>query len=135
MKQKYKILICDDDENILWIFKKALDEKGFTVHTASDAATALEKIKQNDYLLVFTDIFMEGMSGLQLLEQAKDLKGHVNIVVMTAMDTMNNTIEAMRGGAYDYISKPFDFEEIYGLLDRAVKSSKIEEPVAEVEIL
>ena len=131
MKQKHKILICDDEENILWIFKKALDEKGFIVDTAPDAAAALEKIKQNDYLLVFTDIFMEGMSGLQLLEKARDVKAHVNIVVMTAMDTMNNTIEAMRGGAYDYISKPFDFEEIYSLLDRAVKASKIEEPLAE----
>ena len=131
MKQAKKILICDDEENILWVFKKALEKKGFTVHTAPNATSALEKIKQNDYLLVFTDIFMEGMSGLQLLEKTKDLKTHVNIVVMTAMDTMNNTIEAMRGGAYDYISKPFDFEEIYSLLDRAVNSSKIDEPLEE----
>jgi two-component system nitrogen regulation response regulator GlnG len=125
------ILICDDEENILWVFKKALEKKGFNVDTVSNANSALEKIKLNEYLLVFTDIFMEGMSGLQLLEEVKKLQTHVNIVVMTAMDTMNNTIEAMRGGAYDYISKPFDFEEIYKLLDRAVKSSEIEAPLEE----
>jgi len=129
MTQVKKILICDDEENILWVFKKALEKKGFAVDTVSNAKSALEQIKQNEYLLVFTDIFMEGMNGLELLEEIKKLQTHVNIVVMTAMDTMNNTIEAMRGGAYDYISKPFDFEEIYKLLDRAVKSSEIEVPL------
>ncbi|MGV7220588.1 MAG: sigma-54-dependent transcriptional regulator [Nitrospinales bacterium] len=131
MSQLQKILICDDEENILWVFKKALEKKGFAVDTVSNAMSALEQIKQNEYLLVFTDIFMEGMSGLELLDEVKKLQTHVNIVVMTAMDTMNNTIEAMRGGAYDYISKPFDFEEIYKLLDRAVKSSEIEAPLIE----
>lgn len=132
MEAKQKILVCDDEENILWVFKKALEKRNFLVHTAGSGSEALEKIRKNDYLLAFTDIFMEGMSGLELLEKVKELNiPPVRIVVMTAMNTMNNTIEAMRCGAYDYISKPFDFDEIYRLIDKAVKASQIPAPIEE----
>lgn len=131
MESNKKILVCDDEENILWVFRKALEEKEFLVHTVTTGPEALEKIRENDYLLVFTDIFMEGMSGLELLEKVHETKPAVHVVVMTAMDTMNNTIEAMRCGAYDYISKPFDFNEIYSLIDRVVESGKIEAPEEE----
>ncbi|MCH6581292.1 MAG: sigma-54-dependent Fis family transcriptional regulator [Nitrospinae bacterium] len=126
------ILIVDDEESIRWVFAQALEEKPFTVHTAASAEEALEKIKEHSYLLVFTDIFMPGMSGMELLDQIKDQQPQSHVVVMTAQDTMNNTILAMRKGAYDYISKPFDFGEIYGLIDKVVASSQVvppEEPV------
>jgi len=111
MDQNPKILIVDDEENIRWVFKKALGKKDFLVDTAANGEDALTKIQSNDYLIVFTDIFMEGMTGLELLSRVKDTNPNIKIVVMTAQDTMNNTIEAMRLGAYDYISKPFDFDE------------------------
>ena len=126
------ILIVDNEESIRWVFAQALEEKPFTVHTAASAEEALEKIKEHSYLLVFTDIFMPGMSGMELLDQIKDQQPQSRVVVMTAQDTMNNTILAMRKGAYDYISKPFDFGEIYGLIDKVVASSQVvppEEPV------
>ncbi len=122
------ILIVDDEENIRWVFAQALEEKPFTVHTAASAEEALEKIRDNPYLLVFTDIFMPGMSGMELLDQIKIQQPQSHVVVMTAQDTMNNTILAMRKGAYDYISKPFDFEEIYGLIDKVVETSKMAPP-------
>ena len=126
MKKQTLILVVDDEENIRWLFKKALEKKGCQVHTAQNAEEALEKIATEDYLLVFTDIFMQGMSGLELLTQAKKLQPQLKIVVMTAQDTMNNTIEAMRQGAHDYITKPFDFEEIYSLLDKTLAQQKVE---------
>ena len=115
MTQPHKILVVDDEKNIRWIFKKALEKKQFVVHTATSGEEALSKIQSNHYLMVFSDIFMEGMDGLELLEHAKSADADLKIVMMTAQDTMNNTIEAMRKGAYDYISKPFDFEEVYTL--------------------
>ena len=118
MNDTKKILIVDDEENIRRIFKKALEKKNYTVHTAPNAEDALQKIKNQKYSLIFSDIFMDGMSGLALLKEVKKISPKVKVVVMTAQDTMNNTIEAMRIGAYDYISKPFDFEVIYTLVAR-----------------
>jgi two-component system nitrogen regulation response regulator GlnG len=122
MEETKKILVVDDEENIRWVFKQALEKKHFTVHTADGAEAAIDKIKANDYLLVFSDIFMGGMSGLDLLDKIREIRSGLKVVVMTAQDTMNNTIEAMRRGAYDYISKPFDFDEIYRLVDKAVEN-------------
>lgn len=123
-----KILIVDDEENIRWVFKKAFGKKNFLVDTATSGEEALLKIRDNDYLTVFTDIFMEGMTGLELLKQVKSAKPELKIVVMTAEDTMNNTIEAMRLGAYDYISKPFDFDEVFALVDKALAARKVSAP-------
>lgn len=137
MSASHKILVVDDEESILWLFKKALEKRDLTVHTAETAQQALEKIERHQYLLVFTDIFMEGMSGLDLLTHLKSKKPSPPVVVMTAQDTMNNTIEAMRQGAFDYVSKPFDLEDIYDLVDRVVEASSMqppkEEPVPPVE--
>jgi two-component system nitrogen regulation response regulator GlnG len=122
MSGKKKVLVVDDEENIRWIFKKALEKKGFEVHAVVSGEEALDKISTTDYLLVFSDIFLGGMDGIVLLEKVNAIKPNQRVVVMTAQDTMNNAIEAMRKGALDYISKPFDFEEIYSLLDKAVQS-------------
>lgn len=128
MNATEKILIVDDEESIRWVFKKAFGKKNFLVDTVASGEEALSKIRANDYLIVFTDIFMEGMTGLELLEQIKNTKPDVKVVVMTAQDTMNNTIEAMRFGAYDYISKPFDFDEIFALVDKALGAREFEAP-------
>ncbi len=122
MSTNQKILILDDEENVRWVLKKALEKKRFSVDSAATAEEALKKIESNRYLLVFSDIFLDGMSGLEFLEQAKCLDPDLKVVVMTAQNTMNNTIEAMRKGAFDYISKPFSLEDIYDLAGRAVKS-------------
>ena len=128
MSTEPKILIVDDEEKIRWVLKKALEKKRFFVHTAESAEQALEKIRTHRYLIVFSDIFMEGMSGLELLEKAREIDPALKIAVMTAQDTMNNTIEAMRMGAYDYISKPFDLEEVYALVAKVQASRKVEAP-------
>lgn len=131
MTTENKILIVDDEENIRWVFAQALEEKPLTVHTSASAEEALEKMAEHDYLLVFTDIFMPGMGGMDLLDHIKSQQPHTHVVVMTAQDTMNNTILAMRKGAYDYISKPFDFNEIYELIDKVTASSQVTPPKEE----
>ncbi|MBT6661801.1 MAG: response regulator, partial [Nitrospina sp.] len=123
-----KILIVDDEENIRLLFKKALGKKNYTVHIAHNAEDALQKIKKNKYLLIFSDIFMGGESGLTLIKKVKKIDLQSKIVIMTAQDTMNNTIEAMQSGAYDYISKPFDFDNVYNLVDRVEANREIPIP-------
>ncbi len=134
MTTENKILIVDDEENIRWVFAQALEEKPLTVHTAASAEEALEKMAHHNYLLVFTDIFMPGMGGLDLLDHIKSQQPQTHVIVMTAQDTMNNTILAMRKGAYDYISKPFDFNEIYGLIDKVTASSQVTPPLEKLSI-
>jgi len=128
-KQK-KILVVDDEQNILWVLKKGLEKKNYLVHTASSGEEALEKLASNSYLMMFSDIFMEELNGLQLLEKTRRISPDLKIVMMTAQDTMNNTIEAMRLGAYDYITKPFDFDEVYRLIDQAETAQSISEPAS-----
>jgi two-component system nitrogen regulation response regulator GlnG len=134
MNKSHKILIVDDEESIRRIFTKALERKNYLVHTASNAEDALLKINKHEYLLVFSDIFMGEMSGLDLLKKTKGIIPKIKLVIMTAQDTMNNTIEAMKIGAYDYISKPFDFETIYALVDRAQLSIESQAPRTHKEI-
>ena len=116
-----KILIVDDEENIRRIIKKALEKKNYVVHTAPNAEDALRKIKNQDYFLVFSDIFMDGMSGLDLLQEVKKDSPQLKIVVMTAQYTMNNTIEAMKAGAFEFVTKPFDILQIEELVRQALK--------------
>ncbi len=134
MNNTKKILIVDDEENIRRIFKKGLEKRNYTVHTAPNGENALQKIKSQKYFLVFSDIFMDGMSGLTLLKEVKRINPQAKVVVMTAQDTMSNTIEAMQIGAYDYISKPFDFEVIYNLVAR-VESSRETQVLSQPEIM
>ena len=135
MNSTKKILIVDDEENIRRLFKKALERRNYIVHTTPNAEDAIHKIKNHEYFLVFSDIFMDGISGLDLLKEAGEVAPQVKIVIMTAQDTMNNTIEAMQMGAYDYISKPFDFDAIYTLLDRAESSRGIQVPSKSEEVM
>ena len=91
-----KILIVDDEKNILWVLKKGLEKNNYLVDTATSGEKALEQLQKNKYLMMFSDIFMEGISGLELLEQSQKICPELKIVIMTAQDSMNNTIEAMR---------------------------------------
>ena len=124
-----KILIVDDEQNILWVLKKGLEKKNYLVHTASSGEEALKQLAANQYLMMFSDIFMGESNGLQLLEQARKISPDLKVVMMTAQDTMNNTIEAMRLGAYDYITKPFDFDEIFRLINKAETARSFSAPV------
>ena len=130
VEKQNKLLIVDDEQNIIWVLKKGLEKKNYLVHTASSGEEALKQLNANQYLMMFSDIFMGEMNGLQLLEHARKISPDLKVVMMTAQDTMNNTIEAMRLEAYDYITKPFDFDEVYRLIDQAETAQSISEPAS-----
>ncbi|MBC8286052.1 MAG: sigma-54-dependent Fis family transcriptional regulator [Nitrospinae bacterium] len=127
-----KILIVDDEQNIIWVLKKGLEKKNYLVHTAASGEEALKKLAANQYLMMFSDIFMGETDGLQLLEQTRQLSPDLKVVMMTAQDTMNNTIEAMRLGAYDYITKPFDFDEVFRLIDKVEIAQSVSAPASDL---
>lgn len=125
---QHKILIVDDEESILWILKKGLGKNNYLVDTATSGEKALDLLQKNDYLMMFSDIFMEGISGLELMEQSQQIRPELKIVLMTAQDSMNNTIEAIRLGAYDYLAKPFDFDDVYKLIGKAITAKSFSPP-------
>ena len=122
MTNNFKVLIVDDDESIRWVFDKGLKKKGYRADLAKNGREAIKKIeRQDNYSIVFLDIFMPDMNGLDVLKKIKQVRPSLFIVIMTAQGTMKNTIQAMQHGAYDYITKPFDLEEIYMLLEKVSK--------------
>ncbi len=119
------ILVVDDEEKIRRILRLMLELKGHRVDVAPNGETALQMVKENCYDLVIADIRMEGMSGLELLEEIKKLSPPVPVVFITAYATVESAVEAMRAGAVDYIPKPFEEERIHLTIERALGISRL----------
>ena len=128
-----KILIADDEKSIRIVLRKYLTSQGHEVVEASDGREALSILKSGDVDLAFVDIKMPGRTGIEILDEVKD----VPIVIVTAYGTMDFTISAMEKGAVDYITKPFSFEDIEKVLKKVLSSStqEIEEKPMEDEII
>ena len=120
-----RILVADDEESMRWVLSKALRKKGFTVDLAVDGDKALELIRENNYDLAIFDIKMPGISGLDLLDRVRELKSEVLIVIMTAEASMKNAVEAMKRGAYDYITKPFDLDVIDAIVEKVNRAREM----------
>lgn len=123
--QLNKIIVADDEESMRWVLSKALKRKGFTVDLAKDGEEALALIKANSYDLAILDIKMPGLSGLELLGKVKEMKNDLLVVIMTAEASMKNAIEAMKQGAYDYITKPFDLDVIDAIIEKIDKAREM----------
>jgi NtrC-family two-component system response regulator AlgB len=116
------ILIVDDDRNIRRMLATALDSAGYTVTEAASAAQALARLSaQPPPALVITDVRMEQMDGIRLLEQIKQTRPAIPVIIMTAYATIPAAVEAMRLGAYDYLPKPFSAQQIRQTVARALE--------------
>lgn len=120
-----RILVADDEESMRWVLSKALKRKGFEVDLAPDGRQALELIKDNCYDLAILDIKMPGINGLDLLDKVRELKNDLLVVIMTAEASMKNAVEAMKRGAYDYITKPFDLDVIDAIIEKVIRARDI----------
>ena len=120
-----RILVADDEESMRWVLSKALKRKGFEVDLAPDGRQALELVKDNCYDLAILDIKMPGINGLDLLDKIRELKSDLLVVIMTAEASMKNAVEAMKRGAYDYITKPFDLDVIDAIIEKVTRARDI----------
>ncbi|SHJ78722.1 sigma-54-dependent transcriptional regulator [Paramaledivibacter caminithermalis] len=107
-----KILIVDDEKNMIWALKRAFKNEEFKIITASNGIEAIEMVKVNTPDLVLLDLKMPKLNGLEALKEIKNIDSKISVIMMTAHGTMESAIEAMKNGAIDYISKPFDIEEL-----------------------
>jgi len=108
-----RVLVVDDEKKMTVILKGALEEEGHTVDTALSGKEALAKLKSGPpYHFVLTDLKMSAVDGLEVLRQTKTVSPETEVVLMTAYADAKTAVEAMKGGAYDYIVKPFELDEI-----------------------
>lgn len=115
-----RILFVDDEESMCEMMKIVLEKDGHVVDTAADGLAGFDLFRENDYDLVIQDLKMPGMNGIELLRNFKAHNERVPVVILTAFSTWDAAVEAMRLGAYDYLKKPFDNEEVRALVQRAL---------------
>jgi len=127
-----RILVVDDDENLRWVLQTQLEDMGYQASTATDGLEALEAIGQSPPSLVLTDLKMPGLSGMDLLDRIRKEYPEVPVVIVTAFGTIQSAVHAMRAGAYDYLTKPIDFEELGLVVERVLEHFRL---VAEVRSL
>lgn len=115
-----KILIIDDEPNILSVLYALLSES-YECRTATSAAEALEYLRRESFDLVLSDIMMPGMSGLELLDEISRLSRYTVVVLISGNLNIQSAIEAMRRGAFDYVTKPFNLSEVETAVQRALR--------------
>jgi two-component system, NtrC family, nitrogen regulation response regulator GlnG len=120
-----KVLIVDDEESVRWVLRKSLEKDNIETAFTGSSIAALERIKEGDISLVMMDIRMPGMNGLDALEKIQNGQSRIPVIIMTAQTNMENAIGAMRRGAYDYITKPFDLEEVNVLVRKALNTQRL----------
>ena len=119
------ILIVDDEKNYLVVLEALLSPEGYEIMTSDKAQEALRLIQECDIDLVLTDMKMPGMTGMELLEEAKKIKPEVPVIMMTAYGTIEMAVEAMKKHAYDYITKPFQNEELKLTIHKALENYRL----------
>jgi two-component system nitrogen regulation response regulator GlnG len=115
-----RIVIAEDEESIRFVLTRALEGRGYYVRAFAEGLPALAGLRAGSFDLAIVDIRLPDISGLDLLSRARDESLDVPFLVMTAESTMQNAIEAMKRGAFDYLTKPFDIEEVQLLVERAL---------------
>jgi len=125
-----RVLVLDDEYLIRWTLQKNLEKEGFEVILAETGEEALEKVKEEAPDLALLDIKLPGMDGYEVLEKALKIDEGIIPIMITAFDEVEKVVRAMRLGAFDYITKPFDFSKVH-LSIRPVGQSSTGLPVGE----
>ncbi|MBN2372425.1 response regulator [bacterium] len=129
MVPKARLLFIDDEEPIRDLFIRAMsDKKNFLVQTAVDGEDALNKLKTFPANIVVSDILMPHMDGLTLLKEIKTFYPDILVLLVTGFGTIQDAVDAMRFGAYDYILKPIDFVSLHKKIEKIIDDEFNNEP-------
>ena len=128
MSRKEKILIVDDERIVRESLFHWFEEDGYFVDTAEDGETALRKFDKEKFDLLLVDMKMPGMSGLDLLKKVKEIDKDTIVILITAFASVPSAITALKDGAYDYVTKPVDPDELAHIVEKALeqKALKVE---------
>ncbi len=128
-----KILVVDDKEAMRDVLRKFLAAEGYAVETAADGNSALAKFAAEKYELVLTDIKMPALDGTELLAEILKINSRAIVILMTAFGSIEAAVAAIRNGATDYVSKPFQMDDVLFRIARALKEKNLEDRVATLE--
>ncbi|MFA5323278.1 MAG: sigma-54 dependent transcriptional regulator [Smithella sp.] len=125
MKTKLDILITDDDLAHRVMLKKLLSGWGYNIAEADDGSVAVEEVRKRSFDLILMDIRMMNVSGIEALEQIKQINPSIPVIIMTAYASVETAVNALKKGAYDYLTKPLDFDELQMAIVRATEHSQL----------
>ncbi|MBL7130584.1 MAG: sigma-54-dependent Fis family transcriptional regulator [Candidatus Omnitrophica bacterium] len=120
-----RILVIDDEGKMRRVLEMSLSEKGYNIYLAESGEEGIKVLQEKDVDLVITDMKMPGIDGLKVLERAKELDPDCPVILMTAYGTVETAVKAMKEGAYDYILKPFELEEMNILVEKALRLTRV----------
>ncbi len=127
MTEQKKVLVIDDDDSLRRVIEFTLDEAGFRVLTARDGSQGLQLFAEELPSVVLTDIQMPGISGYDVLQSIRSSHPEVRVIIVTAFGTVEQAVDAMKDGAFDYLTKPFSRDELTLVVKRAFSFLKLEE--------
>jgi two-component system response regulator AtoC len=122
LPEKKQILVVDDEANLRRVLSAQLARDGYEVHAAGDGEAGLSILREHHIDLVITDLRMPKIDGMELLRQALRLDPELPVVILTAHGTVDNAVEALKTGAFDYITKPFDQAEVRMIVRKALRT-------------
>lgn len=125
MLRNQRILIADDDETLCYLLKEELINEGFLVDISYDGQAAIDKIKYNNYDLLLLDLEMREVSGEDVLEFIGEHYPTLIVIILTAKSEMRTAIESIKSGAYDFITKPYEFGQLLITIERALEHKKL----------
>ncbi len=128
--RQHKILVVDDEHLIRWSLEQNLKKQGYEVLTAGSGEEALKSLREDPPELVLLDIQLPGINGLDVLEKIKEMEDEVIVIMITALGVLETAVKAMRMGAFDYINKPFNLDELAIVIKKALETSELRREVA-----
>ncbi|MFB0505432.1 MAG: sigma-54-dependent transcriptional regulator [Thermodesulfobacteriota bacterium] len=126
-KEKEKILVVDDEASHRTMLKAVLSSEGYQVSEADDGKTAIQAVEKAFYDLILMDVRMTELDGIEALQEIKKISPEIPIIIMTAYGSVKTAVEALKSGAYDYLTKPLDIEELKILILKALDHHRLRE--------
>ncbi len=127
---KGKILIVDDEKLVRWSLQEDFQKEGYQVDVAEDGREALARIEKEQYDLILLDIRLPDISGIEVLQKVRQRVPHLTVVMMTAYGDIETAVKAMKAGAFDFITKPFNLGEIRMRVERSLETLRLKEEVS-----
>ena len=129
MNKSHKILVIDDDPEMCGLLSDVLKAEGFSVLAIGESLEASKVLKKEEFDVIVTDLKMKGLKGLDLLEEAKKVAPLTPVIIITAFGTIESAIKAMKMGAHDYITKPFQTDELVLTVKKALENRLLKKEV------
>lgn len=134
-KNRKKILVVDDEPDVRWVLKNLLEKRGYDVITKKNGEEAIDIIQMNNVGLILLDIKMPKMDGMEVLEKTRAIDVRMPVIMMTAHSDVRNAVKSMKLGAFDYLIKPFDNEELLLTVERGLEKRALEDEVTQLRSL